>query len=87
MQKQNQVTEERSNTALEYVLEHAVPLQQVFKVEGHKKINFLLLLLLFIKFFQAFNIALLKCLSYLFSLFILYIWSPCQLRYRVHRKT
>lgn len=39
MQKQNQVTEERSNTALEYVLEHAVPLQQVFKVEGHKKIN------------------------------------------------
>lgn len=61
MQKQNQVTEERSNTALECVLDHAVPLQQVFKVEGHKKkikqvwvFLLLLLLLLIYKVFPSF---------------------------------
>lgn len=58
MQKQNQVTEEGSDTALEYVLDHAVPLQQVFKVEGQKKIktNLFFFLLLFIKFSQAFTL-------------------------------
>lgn len=51
------------------------------------KTKLFFLLLLFIKSFQDFNIALLKCPSYMFSLFILYVRSLHQLLDILHRKT
>lgn len=83
MQKQKEVTEQWNTTTLEYVLDHDVALQQLFKMEGQKKLKY------FFSYFnfQAFSFVLLKSLLYLLILFVLYVRSPCQLLYIVHRKT